>query len=104
MGQDRMDAHDLRASRERWKEETDARTSAAIDAHNAKHLAADATWLADLLHDHAARGDARARRMLVALAATLARCGATVKPRMWPKITDPERADELAAILAGDDE
>jgi len=54
---------------------------------------------ADLLHCHASRGDARARRLLSHFAVTLAKCGTTIPAPTWPPLTSPEHADELAPIV-----
>ena len=95
----RYDSGGVRAAQERWNENTDPAVSAAIDAYNAGHRAADCEWLATLLHDHAARGDGRARRLLSHFAATLAKYGATIPVPTWAALTSPERADELAEIV-----
>jgi hypothetical protein len=70
-----------------------------MKAHAGKHLADDATWLIDLLHKRAERGDRRARRLYVKLALPLAEFGARVQPPSWPPIMSPERRAEFAAIL-----
>lgn len=76
------------------------RVRRALKRYGAKHLAADAQWLADLLHAKAEQGDRRARRLFSKLVVRLASYGASVKPPSWPPLTSPERRVELAAILA----